>query len=86
MTSDSLAMDMGTCFEYVEAITRNTWFYQQMGSKTVFCPPETNISNGQAVRILIRYLEQNPEILHKLAFLLANGAFMEAFPCQAETK
>lgn len=50
------------------------------------CPPEENISGDQAVRIVVKYLEDHPEELHIPLTYLVHRAFVAAFPCNSPGK
>jgi hypothetical protein len=45
------------------------------------CPP-SNVSTGQAVRIVVKYLHDNPERLHMPASILVTDAIRNSFPCK----
>ncbi|MBN9598016.1 MAG: hypothetical protein J0G36_22035 [Afipia sp.] len=46
-----------------------------------FCVPES-ASLGQAIRIVIKYMESNPQLLHLDLRGLATTALHEAWPCK----
>lgn len=50
------------------------------GKRTV-CTPERGVSNDQAVRLLVKYLRENPEILHESGRMSLYLALQKAFPC-----
>jgi len=45
------------------------------------CPP-SNASAGQAVRVVVKYLRDNPERLHMPASVLVTDAIRSSFPCK----
>jgi hypothetical protein len=45
------------------------------------CSP-SNASTGQAVRVVVKYLRDNPERLHMPASVLITDAVRSAFPCK----
>jgi hypothetical protein len=47
------------------------------------CLPK-EFTTGQALRIVVKYLKANPEVLHKEASGLISVAIAEAFPCKGE--
>ena len=47
-----------------------------------FCPPVSGMSADQQLRIVIKYLENNPETLHQSARVLVLSAYTQAFPCK----
>jgi Rap1a immunity proteins len=45
------------------------------------CPP-SNVSTEQAVRVVVKYLRDNPERLHMPAAVLVTDAIRRSFPCK----
>ena len=64
-----------TVGDLVKSINRD------LGPKLQICVP-SGVSNGQMVRILVKYLEANPEKLHINATTLTILATQQAFPCK----
>lgn len=63
---------------------RNTMQYLDGVLETnsrVVCWPEKGIVNGQAVRIVMAYLRNNPDKLHEDEVILTMLAFKSAYPC-----
>lgn len=76
------ASDHGFCLRFMQGITQTNTLYQRLaGQQALFCLPGNGLQNGQAARIVVKYLRERPGDLHKHEFLLALGAFKEAFPC-----
>jgi hypothetical protein len=48
-----------------------------------FCPPP-NASFAQATRVLVKYMDANPEQLHKTLNVLIVNALQEAWPCPSQ--
>jgi hypothetical protein len=70
------------CLGFLQGITQTNVLYQQaQKSDAQFCLPTSGITNGQAARIVVKYLRDHPEALHNGEFVLAVWAFKEAFPC-----
>ncbi len=46
-----------------------------------FCAPD-GIQVGQAVRVVVKYLQDHPEQLHARGIVLAVAALQKAFPCK----
>jgi len=44
------------------------------------CAPD-NVTEGQLIRVVHKYLATHPEYHHKHGSILINAAFAEAFPC-----
>jgi hypothetical protein len=88
---DTFAMDFAlglNCAGYINGITDLNSIYRKFFSEAgfgenagLFCLPNDGIETGQAVRIVVKYLEANPEILHHSRRTLAVEALMKAFPC-----
>ena len=45
-----------------------------------FCRPD-NVETAQLVRIVLKYIQENPEDAHQDTMLVAMWAFQKAFPC-----
>ncbi len=45
------------------------------------CFPEKGIKNDQGVRVVIKYLKDNPAKLHENEILLIMLAYANAYPC-----
>jgi hypothetical protein len=70
------------CLGMMQGITSMNTFYEvELGKKALFCTPKA-ITNGQAARIVVKYLREHPEKLHEHDSLLAIEALMKAFPCK----
>jgi hypothetical protein len=52
----------------------------QVKRSSLICPP-ASATAAQAIKAVIRYLEQNPESQHVAARLLVGGALQETYPC-----
>ena len=55
--------------------------YINSGLSVEMCPPP-EITNGQMARIVVKYLQQNPEVLHLEATSLTVSALRTAYPCK----
>jgi len=76
----------GWCMGFVIGIreTNNTFhsLYRSNSNKFLGFCEAGDVSNGQMVRILVKYLNDNPEKLHLYPGALAIEAFSNAFPCR----
>jgi len=45
-------------------------------------PSLAGIASGQAIRVIVKYLRENPEKLHERAGTLSLAALQRAFPCK----
>ena len=74
---------MGFCLGLMQGITMSNRLQQasKPSALPLFCIPEDGIENGQAARIVVKYLREHPQHLHLDDFTLAVSAFQEAYPC-----
>jgi hypothetical protein len=73
----------GYCLGLVQGITQLNKYYELMlKGKSLFCTPSGGIKNGQAARIVVKYLRDHPEKLHEHESFLVIEAFREAYPCK----
>jgi hypothetical protein len=65
----------GLCVRFIDG-------YRQPPSANLklLCPPD-GVSNGQLVKVFVKYLDQHPEKLHLPAVQLVYDATNDAFPC-----
>ena len=47
----------------------------------VFCLPE-EVTVGQVAKVVLKYLENHPEMLHEMAVGVVYAALFRAFPCE----
>lgn len=50
-------------------------------SKPLYCMP-SGVTMGQMVRIIVKYLKENPEQLHEDGTMLIAAALRDAYPCK----
>lgn len=74
--------EMGFCVGIAQGITNLNLLYQYANMKTLFCLPTGGIQNGQAVRVIVKWLREHPERLHESEGVLAVSAFVDAYRCQ----
>lgn len=75
-------MRLGICIGNVEGVRETMTMHSTLlPPEAKVCLPAQGISNGQAIRIALKYLRENPEVLHQNRSLLLLKAFHEAFPC-----
>ena len=51
-------------------------------SKKMICLPERGITNDQGVRLLVKYLQENPQVLHESGRMSLFVALAKTFPCK----
>lgn len=85
-------MEVGICMGYLwgfrDAMTIRDATVALTAGKTgksaverTYCPPANGISNTQAARIVVNYLERNPQLLHLHRGLVTMAALSNAYPC-----
>jgi hypothetical protein len=81
--SPNETIGIGQCLGMVEAV-RSTLviFEDQIPKNFRGCVPNGGINNGQSVRIVNKYLHDNPAKLNQDATMLILLAYHEAFPCE----
>jgi len=73
-------LPMGLCLGYYRGLKHS--LYAMMGATNKFiCTPD-NVSDGQALSIIKKYINDNPAKSHELIYGLHIKAFAEAFPCK----
>jgi hypothetical protein len=77
--------NIGKCLGLMQGVTNTNSYYQFIAKQnTLFCTPEYGLKNGQAARVVVKYLEEHPEKLHLDDVLLTMLALREAFPCKSQ--
>ena len=73
--------DAALCIGFVEGfLWGHGWKAWRAGEDMYFCPPE-GFGYGQAVPVVVDYLEAHPERLIQRAHLLLFSALSSRFPC-----
>jgi hypothetical protein len=80
-TSDDHAKSVG-CLSYLEGVKQLLYKQESITQERNICFPDTGISNGQAARIVVNYLNEHPEKLQEHKLNLVLESFSHAFPCK----
>lgn len=86
-TSPEYIFGAGRCLGLVRGVIDAAAVLKSMAaekgksSADIFCVPD-GISTDQGVRVVIKYLTENPAKLHQRGTILTVSALMEAFPCE----
>lgn len=72
--------DSGHCMGVVQAVTDMLVLYQNQLPKK-FCVPH-DITYGQGVRIVVKYLQDHPSLLNNHDSVLVLSAYNDAFGCK----
>jgi phosphosulfolactate phosphohydrolase-like enzyme len=79
-TDIKAAIDGSYCAGFVVGVV-DTLMSASLTSKTTYCIP-TNADNDQLIRVVSKYLNDNPAKLNEPASFLVTGAMIDAFPCK----
>jgi hypothetical protein len=85
--SSADAVDAGTCMGYLWGVHEMDFAVQQWEENQKVkvmrhaCVP-SNASTAQIVRIVVKYLRDNPKDLNLPAAVLVTDAIRDAFPCK----
>ncbi|WP_439871178.1 Rap1a/Tai family immunity protein [Pseudomonas syringae] len=77
--------DTGMCFGMIQGVTESILILNNSLPKDLkFCVPSgpDGISNGQSVRIVTKFLRDNPALLNEHNSLLVMMAYKQAYPCK----
>lgn len=73
----------GKCLGIVEAVMGTTIVRNnQLPKESRICFPEAGITNGQGIRIVVKYLQETPSLLHLNDTILVMTALGRAYPCK----
>lgn len=75
------AFDVGLCYGFIFGARDVISIWRESGSELNTCIP-SKATNGQLIRVFVKFLEDHPERLHERATDLFVVAAEEAFPCK----
>lgn len=74
------------CLSYVvgfkDALYVSQIFQEKNGSAPFVCLPRNNLNNEQALRVVLKYLQDNSQLLDRPQAAVVFNAFYYAFPCK----
>ncbi|MFC1665805.1 Rap1a/Tai family immunity protein, partial [Pseudomonadota bacterium] len=76
------------CLGRLQGVKEMNEYYRlllnKMGKKSSieFCLPKGGVENGQASRIVVKFLRDHPDQLDEVSVILIIDAFRAAFPCK----
>ena len=75
-------LDAGTCGGFVQGVSSTVFFYRdELKKDDKFCEPDTTTGN-QLVRIVVKYLKDNPKTLNEDRTILVWRALLDTYPCK----
>jgi len=85
-SEEAASLTLGTwCRGFLTGLVDMNSLYQGMllgETHGFFCFPKAGLDSDQATRIVVKYLESNPEQLHNSRRTLAVKALAAVFPCE----
>ncbi|WP_427901662.1 Rap1a/Tai family immunity protein [Marinobacter caseinilyticus] len=79
------AVDVGFCFGYIRGLSDYSTGTESMTSEEIkpfqSCRPR-GVNNKQLARIVVNFLERNPQHLHREMTMLVSVALQEVYPCR----
>ncbi|KJZ44858.1 Rap1a/Tai family immunity protein [Pseudomonas fluorescens] len=76
-------LGVGRCLGIVEGVRNTMVIYKSaLPDNMKVCFPKQGIDNGQATRILEKFLHDNPAMLDQNETFLTIVAFKQAYPCK----
>jgi hypothetical protein len=81
--SDTELVQGVSCIQYLSGLLDGVTLTESLsGGATMICAPASGISNDQLVRVVVKYLREHPENLHRSGRMEALIALSKAFPCK----
>jgi hypothetical protein len=80
--SPSEIIQSAYCIGYVSGVLDGLTLLNWKGGETPVCLPAGGVGNEQAVRVVVKYLRENPAELHVSARVSVLVAIGEAFKCK----
>jgi hypothetical protein len=75
-------LEAGLCAGFIEGVNSTVYFYSDVLKKNEkYCMPDT-VKNAQMVRIVVKYLKDNPKLLNQSRTGLVWAALKDAYPCK----
>lgn len=75
-------VDAGVCGGFVQGVNSTVFFLSgDLENDAKFCTPD-GVTNGQLVRIVVKYLKDNPKLLNNSRAGLVWFALKDAYPCK----
>lgn len=72
------------CFGLLEGVRETMQYLNELlePRARVVCWPPKGINNAQSVRVVLKYMRDNPNKLHEDPVFLTMMSFRDAFPCK----
>lgn len=70
------------CMGLIRGATYMHYMFTETKSTGLYCLPDKKLKINQMLRVVVKYLNQHPEKLHKNETLLIAFSFIDSFPCK----
>ena len=77
------AIDSAMCMGYHRGVIEARGIWETVSKFKTICLPD-GVTDDQTIRVVVKYLNENPANLHTTAAALVMVALKEAFPCKKE--
>jgi len=75
--------DVGYCLGLIQGVLGTASIMGETAPKNMqVCLPDSGVKGQQAIRVTVKFLEDNPKLLNGDASMLVLLALTDAFPCQ----
>lgn len=75
-------LDVGICFGTISTVISMSIFYNSSVTNDLrICLPD-NVNTGQATRIVVKFLQDRPELLNQERSVLTWMALINSYPCK----
>ena len=81
-TSGAMCIGYLAGFVAGSVVTGNFYQAQSHSLHPSMCLPKSGITGDQEILIVVKWLNDHPQLLHLNEGILAEAAFQEAFPCK----
>ena len=71
------------CLGYISGSFDMLRFISDSLKLKAMCWPDAGASNDQMIRVVVKWIERNPELMHEFARAAVFDAVMEAFSCKS---
>lgn len=84
MGDESSMIRNGLCLGKTQGVRHTMQTYMESDQDVTYkaCFPEGGLKNEQAVRVVTKFLRNNPEVLHYQYHTLTMMAYIDAYPCK----
>lgn len=71
------------CFAFIDGALGTAALFGDLHGVKIYCPP-SGVTNIQVAKILVRFVDENPNFMHRQASAIFAAAMRSAFPCDEQ--